>query len=452
MDKISQANKYISENVSGVNNKYRLKYHMTPPVGWMNDPNGLVYFGDKYHLYFQFNPYAAQPGTMYWGHFTSDDLITYKNCGVAVAPDDNFSSIFSGGAIERDGEINALYTLHTERDGEKSEEVYKAVSANGQIFSAGRKVFENEELPENISRTDFRDPCPVKIGDKYYVFIGGKDTLKNSGVIIVLCGADLDKLKYGFSLGPFYELGDMGECPSYFKVDGKDVLICSGCHVPARGNDFKNENSSVFVVGEIDFEHGAMSVDFIKEIDKGDTFYAPQFIRGIDKPVMIGWLEMWGKPYPTKELNHGWVGAFSIPRQLTYRNGDIFQNPVENLKNYHFSVSENGVTETADISFEFNGKGAVTISGNNGEVTIGNDGEVYLDTRKSNNMCGCIRRTNRSYKNCRIRVLLDVSGIEVFVDGGREVISSRIYIDGTCEIKTQCGVKNVTVRRIEVDE
>ncbi len=167
---------------------------------------------------------------------------------------------------------------------------------------------------------------------------------------------------------------------------------------------------------------------------------------------MIGWLEMWGKPYPTKELNHGWVGAFSIPRQLTYRNGDIFQNPVENLKNYHFSVSENGVTETADISFEFNGKGAVTISGNNGEVTIGNDGEVYLDTRKSNNMCGCIRRTNRSYKNCRIRVLLDVSGIEVFVDGGREVISSRIYIDGTCEIKTQCGVKNVTVRRIEVDE
>ncbi len=94
MDKISQANKYISENVSGVNNKYRLKYHMTPPVGWMNDPNGLVYFGGKYHLYFQFNPYAAQPGTMYWGHFTSDDLITYKNCGVAVAPTTMFQAYF----------------------------------------------------------------------------------------------------------------------------------------------------------------------------------------------------------------------------------------------------------------------------------------------------------------------------------------------------------------------
>lgn len=450
MDKIRQANKYISDNKYGVNGKYRLKYHMMPTVGWMNDPNGLIFSGGKYHLYYQFNPYGVQPGTMYWGHFTSVDLISYKDCGVAVAPEGEYSSVYSGGAIEVDGKINALYTLHTERDGEKSEEVYCAVSRDGETFGKGIKIFDNEELPENLSRTDFRDPCPVKIGDKYYVFIGGKDVALNAGVIIVLCGDTPGKLKYSFYLGPYYELGDMGECPSYFKVDGKDVLVCSGCHVPWRGNDFKNENSSVFVVGDIDFNRGAMRVDFIKETDKGDTFYAPQFIRGIDKPVMVGWLEMWGKPYPTKELNHGWVGAFSVPREITYKDGDIFQNPVKSLEEYCVPVPDGEVPECADMDLTFKGKGAVTVTGDNGEVTVGNDGGVYLDTRYANNMCGCVRRTNRNYEICAVRVLLDVSGIEVFVDGGREAISSRIYIDGISGIKTQGGAEVVRIRGIEV--
>ena len=274
MDRIIKANNYISENKDKVNGKYRPEYHMLPPVGWMNDPNGLIYFGGRYHLYYQFNPYAPEPGTMYWGHFVSDDLISYESLGVAVAPQEEYSSIFSGGAIECGGKIHALYTLHTEKEGFKSEEVYSAVSEGG-AFGAGKKVFDNNTLPDNISRTDFRDPCPVKIGDTYYVFIGGKDVNLNAGVIIVLSGKTPDELVYSFYIGPFAEFGEMGECPSYFKTDGKDVLICSGCGVPRRGNDFLNVNSSIFVVGDIDFGRKTMNVDFIKEIDKGDTFYAP---------------------------------------------------------------------------------------------------------------------------------------------------------------------------------
>ncbi len=448
MDGIIKANNYISEHKDKVNGKYRPEYHMLPPVGWMNDPNGLIYFGGRYHLYYQFNPYAPEPGTMYWGHFASDDLISYESLGVAVAPQQEYSAIFSGGAIECGGKIHALYTLHTEKEGFKSEEVYSAVSGGG-AFGAGKKVFDNNTLPDNISRTDFRDPCPVKVGDMYYVFIGGKDVNLNAGVIIVLSGKTLDELVYSFYIGPFAEFGEMGECPSYFKTDGKDVLICSGCRVQRRGNDFLNENSSVFVVGDIDFGRKTMTVDFIKEIDKGDTFYAPQFIRGIEKPVMIGWLEMWGKPYPTKEMGHGWVGAFSIPRELTYKDGDIFQQPVESLKSYRTAVSR-GLPASADITLKFNGNGSLKIYGENGSVTVGCDGVIYLDTLDSNNMCGCIRRTNREYADCEVRILLDVSGIEVFVDGGREVISSRIYIDGISGIKTQGNVKTVEVYAIEV--
>ena len=447
-DKILSANDYIAKTRDTVKNEYRLKYHMMPPIGWLNDPNGLIYFKGRYHLYYQFNPYASAPGKMCWGHFVSDDLISYVDDGVALKPDIEDASAYSGGSIEYEGKIHAFYTLHIENEKGKSEEVYKAVSSVGFSFDRGVKVFDNEYLPSNISRTDFRDPCPVKVGDTYYVFVGGKDEALNKGVIIVLRGKTPDRLYYAFTIGPFYELGEMGECPSYFRIGDRDVIIVSGCSVPEKGNDFKNINSSVFIVGRLDFEKGKMEVDYIREIDKGDAFYAPQFIRGIDTPVMIGWLEMWERKYPTHEKNHGWVGAFSIPREISIRDGEIYQTPVKTLDGYLCDVPQGTVPKCADISFKFNGEGLLKIKGGDGEIVIGKDSGVYLDTNKTNNMFGCVRRTNSSYDICEVRVLLDVSGIEVFVAGGREVISSRIYIDGEYSLEVNGNISQILIKEI----
>ncbi len=447
-DKIKSANKYIEKSRRTVNDEYRLRYHMMPPIGWLNDPNGLIYFNGKYHLYYQFNPYASKPGKMFWGHFVSDDLIEYFDDGVALKPDMEDASAYSGGAIEIGGKIHAFYTLHRENANGKTEEVYKATSSLGYCFDQGVKVFENETLPKNVSRTDFRDPCPVRIDGTYYVFLGGKDVALDKGLIIVLSGDSPEKLSYAFTIGPFYELGDMGECPCYFRVDGKDVIIVSGCNVPARGNDFKNINSSVFIVGDLDFKAGNFKVDFIREIDKGDSFYAPQFIRGIDTPVMIGWLEMWERKYPTQEKNHGWVGAFTIPREISIREGEVFQTPVNSLEAYLSDVPQGVVPKCADIRLIFGGAGELKIKGADGEVIIGNDGGIYLDTNRTNNMFGCVRRTNRSYPSCEVRILLDVSSIEVFVDGGREVISSRIYIDGDYNIQVNGNVSQIRIKEI----
>ena len=447
-DKILSANNYIEKSRKTVKNEYRLRYHMMPPIGWLNDPNGLIYFKGRYHLYYQFNPYASCPGKMCWGHFLSEDLISYVDDGVALKPDMEDASAFSGGAIEYDGKINAFYTLHIENEKGKSEEVYKAVSSEGFFFDRGAKVFNNGDLPKNISRTDFRDPCPVKIGDKYFVFVGGKDEVLNKGVIIVLHGTTPEKLEYAFKLGPYYELGDMGECPSYFRIGDKDVIIVSGCNVPQRGNDFKNINSSVFIVGELNFEKGEMKVDCIREIDKGDSFYAPQFIRGTDKPVMIGWFEMWEKKYPTHEKNHGWVGAFSIPREISLKDGEIYQTPVQTLNEYLSDAKEGTVPKCADITLRFTGEGALKIEGDDGEVIIGKDSGVYLDTNLTNNMFGCVRRTNNNYGSCEVRILLDISGIEVFVDGGREVISSRIYIDGNYKMRVDGNISEILIKEI----
>lgn len=445
MNSIESANDYIEKSRDGVDKKYRLQYHISPPVGWMNDPNGLIRFGGGYCLYYQYYPFGTTNGVMHWGGCRSDDLITHKDLGVVIAPDCNGENIFSGGAVEIDGKIYAYYTRHFEHYGEKREDVYLAVSADGRNFDLKGKVFDNNTLPENVSRADFRDPCPAKVGDKYYVFVGGKDVNTNQGLIVVL-GGDTENLQYQFTIGPFYELGDMGECPSYCRVDGRDVLVVSGCNVKERGNSFKNINSSVFIIGDIDFEKGNMKVDFIHEIDKGDTFYAPQFISGEKTPTMIGWFEMWNKRYPTHELGHGWVGAFTIPRQLSIKDGTVFQSPVESLEKYEREVDY--VPKCCDIRVNFSGKGKLILSAENGEVIIGADGEIYLDTQRSNNLNGCVRRTDGTYKNCAVRVLLDVSGIEVFIDGGRETISSRIYLDGGYSLAVEGAVEVESIKEI----
>lgn len=451
LETASGINRQIAESCGAVKRDFRQKYHMMPPVGWMNDPNGLIKFNGRYHLFYQFNPYAAHSGVMLWGHFISDDLIGYSDKGAAIVPDKEHVSIFSGGATEYGEKLAAVYTEHYECGGDHREEVYMALSSDGMNFSKGVRIFDNDDLPEGISRSDFRDPFPVKTDDGYYVFVGGKLVKENKGIIVVLGGSGLEKLEYKFTIGPFYELGDMGECPCYRKIDGKDVIIASGCNVPRRGNDFANVNSSVFIVGKIDFEGKSFAAESIREIDKGDAFYAPQLINGDDRSVMVAWHEMWGKPYPTSDMNHGWAGCFTIPRELRVKDGEVFQSPISELEKYLVPYAGGGVPECADIRFEFRGDGKVEISGQDGSVAVGcRDGRVYLDTCRANNMNGCVRTVNRSREKNGVRVLLDVSGIEVFVDGGAETISSRIYIRGNRSLTASGEVGKLEIKKVQV--
>ena len=96
----------------------------------------------------------------------------------------------------------------------------------------------------------------------------------------------------------------------------------------------------------------------------------------------------------------------------------------------------------------FSGKGKVTLKTDNGEIVIGSDGGIYLDTERANNLNGCVRRTDGTYASCDVRILLDVSGIEMFISGGRETISSRIYLDGDYSLKTEGAVKVESIKEI----
>ncbi|MCI8658541.1 MAG: glycoside hydrolase family 32 protein, partial [Oscillospiraceae bacterium] len=91
----------------------RPAFHLTPTIGWMNDPNGFSLYKGEYHLFYQYHPYSNEWGPMHWGHVKSRDLIRWERLPAALAPDCGYDAAgcFSGGAVEMpDGRQMLMYT------------------------------------------------------------------------------------------------------------------------------------------------------------------------------------------------------------------------------------------------------------------------------------------------------------------------------------------------------
>ena len=88
-------------------------FHLTPLVGWMNDPNGFCWYKGQYHLFYQYHPFSRQWGPMHWGHAVSVDLLHWTYMPCALAPDTaaDAGGCFSGCAVEMpDGKLMLCYT------------------------------------------------------------------------------------------------------------------------------------------------------------------------------------------------------------------------------------------------------------------------------------------------------------------------------------------------------
>ncbi|MFZ2571187.1 MAG: glycoside hydrolase family 32 protein, partial [Streptococcus suis] len=84
MKTVEKANQFILEEKETINPLFKPKAHFTPEIGWINDPNGFVFFRGEYHLFYQFNPYESVWGPMHWGHAKSEDLVNWEQLPVAL--------------------------------------------------------------------------------------------------------------------------------------------------------------------------------------------------------------------------------------------------------------------------------------------------------------------------------------------------------------------------------
>lgn len=98
-----------------------MQYHFEPPRGWMNDPNGLIFYQGRYHAFYQHNPYAPKWDVMHWGHAVSEDLLHWEHLPMALVPDQPYEDdlgCFSGSAVEKDGRLYLFYTAVSHRFGQ----------------------------------------------------------------------------------------------------------------------------------------------------------------------------------------------------------------------------------------------------------------------------------------------------------------------------------------------
>lgn len=187
------ADSYIVHSLASVNKGYRHTYHVMPPVGWMNDPNGFCYAFGKYQLFFQFYPYGAAWNSMHWGHYTSEDFVKWQLQPTALAPSGTADrdGCYSGSGIVKDGK---LYLMYTSVLGSRQTQSL-AVSSDGVHFEKLGEVIKSDQLPKNCARSDFRDPKVFKRGEMYYSVMGSLST-QEEGQILLYRSPDLFKWEY----------------------------------------------------------------------------------------------------------------------------------------------------------------------------------------------------------------------------------------------------------------
>ena len=342
-DKLNKARAFEAQFMAYVPEVERPKFHVTGGIGWINDPNGFSVYKGEYHLFFQYHPYKPIWGPMHWGHVKTQDFIRWERLPVALAPDMPYDKdgCFSGSAIELpDGRQLLMYTgVREERQEDGSMKPYQTqclAVGDGVDYEKyeGNPVITAADLPKGGSCHDFRDPKIWHESDGYYAVVGNRPA-DGSGSILLFRSEDAFHWSYqGRVASNHNQYGKMWECPDYFKLDGKDVLLVSPQEMMPIGLEFHAGNGTVCMIGEAN-EKKHLIRENVHAIDYGIDFYAPQTLLSPDgRRIMIGWMQNWDTAR-SQPLTIRTCGMMTVPRELRVRDGRLIQQPVRELSNYY---------------------------------------------------------------------------------------------------------------------
>ncbi|MCK1991195.1 sucrose-6-phosphate hydrolase [Peribacillus muralis] len=474
--RMNRAEEALSEAIEKMNDRYRLGYHIMAPANWINDPNGLVQYKGEYHVFYQHNPFDENWGPMHWGHVKSKDLVHWEHLPIALTPGDACDSdgCFSGSAVDNDGELTLVYTGHHYTDKEKDifyQNQNIAISKDGIAFE---KVSENPviDLPPGDSAHHFRDPKVWKHDDTWYMVLGNA-TQDKIGRVILYRSSDLHEWEYmGVLAQSDGTLGYMWECPDFFELNGKHILMISPQGIEADGDLYNNLFQTGYMVGDYDYGTNEFVHGPFAELDHGHDFYAVQtLLDDKGRRIAIGWMDMWEANMPTKA--DGWCGALTLPRVITLGDQlEILMNPVEEItllrETEHKeckkrSILENYLIETKDDLIEVKAVFDLTNAASQAvglkirgveqeELVLSYDveeGQLTLDCSKFGKMKDGVRKAPLNANDLlSLRVFLDRSSIEVFANNGQTSMTSRIYPN-----EERLGIELYTVNgAVQVDE
>ena len=405
-------------------------FHITADKGWINDPNGVVKFKGKYHVFYQHHPYSCEWGPMHWGHVVSEDLLNWSYLPYALTPGDEFdkSGCFSGSSLVVGDRLYVAYTgFIANEDPEKViQQQCLAYSDDGVNFTKLGLIIGKDKLPEGYASNDFRDPKLFKEGDTFYLLAAARK-LDAKGRILLFKSLDLLDWEFVADVLEEGSTGKMIECPDYIK----DLGLLTYCEQDQTVDGYKhlNINSTYYRHGQ--FKDNKFISDSYDIVDYGFDFYAPQTIANDN--ILFGWMEMWARTYPTSK--YGFVGQLTVPRHVYVEDRKMLQKPVifgKLSRKTRFFDKYVDKLSVGTLMLEIEGlkKLDIALRKGEGEVT-----RFYLDKKdfvfdrsKSGEKIEGLEKDELSLKGIRkmpymkkdkdvIYIVMDKYSVEIFVNG-----------------------------------
>lgn len=435
---------------------YRPRCHLSAPSGWINDPNGPIWWRGRYHLFFQRNP--ATPvwaPAIHWGHAVSSDLVHWEHLEDALAPSPagaDAGGCWSGCVVDDDGVPTAVYSGLRQPSDYGAETVCLA-RGDGELVR-WRKDERNPVLagpPAGLDLAAFRDPFVWRDDDTWTMVIGAGLT-GDGGAVLRFRSPDLLDWAYDgivlteAALDSPLARGRAWECPQLFPLGDRHVLLLS-----IQGREPQQTLHSVAVVGS--YGRGRFEPEHVERFDHGADLYAPAtMLDPHGRRLAWGW--SWEARDEAAALEQGWAGTLTLPRVLTLRqDGRLWIAPaseLEALRGAHETHHEQPLDgELAVATRGDRLELAVVVAPNDAaairvQLCASPDGEERtllewdrdtgllsidrshssLDPRAAGGRHSCALELGAG--DLELRVFVDASIVEVFANG-RCTLTERIY-------------------------
>ncbi|PKA98885.1 fructan beta-fructosidase [Flavobacteriaceae bacterium MAR_2009_75] len=456
-----KSSQYYSED-------YRPQFHFSPEKMWMNDPNGMVYNKGVYHLFYQYYPDSIVWGPMHWGHAISKDLIHWQHKPVALYPDE-LGYIFSGSAVldesnssgfgtDENPPLVAIYTYHDSKGEKRGESTFQTQGIaysldNGDSWTK----YEKNPVIGNEGIRDFRDPKVM----------WHEPTQR---WIMTLVAGDHAQFYSSTNLKEWQLSGEFGkekgahggvwECPDLFKLKVADsdeekwvLLISINPGAPNGGN------GTQYFIGDFDGNTFVTEQKENRWVDWGTDNYAGVTYSNApnDEKIFIGWMSNWlyAQATPTEK----WRSAMTVPRKFNLQkvNGEycLFNYPIPQLNEIvadNFSENlvigahttrkiEDAGLQQAEVFFNTEAKNfQLKLSNELGEellLSMRGGSKQFLLDRTSSGMVDfqedfgegvqIMPVPNLPDELYEVRVLLDQSSIEIFINKGQYVMTAQLF-------------------------
>ena len=519
------------------------QFHLFPPQGWMNDPNGLCQFKSVYHAFYQYTPEWPANELRFWGHAVSKDLLSWKTLPIAISPDaacdkdgafsgsawiepcggtssdgkraggsGDDSDCGHGGGVADDNDAasrevmrlfytgNVMDETHPEADGiDVGRKAYEVMvtSEDGLSFSPKRVVLKPSDYPDTCTN-HVRDPKVWEQDGALRMLLGARekdaaagnvktaDERHDSGAVLIYDSNDCGEswtlhsvIRGANALGQCEAFGYMWECPFLVQLNGQEFLsVCpqglregagtepstgtepiagtepsAGASKGSCLNDSANLQESassepldkwqnIWQSGYFPLPEGqklinveTVSTDSFVLWDHGFDFYAPQtFVDDSGRTILIGWMGIIDPTYHSYPEGIEFCHNLTLPRELSLSgDGVILQHPVKELDAKRRECVEfvaDAVVKidqlSADIEItDISGDGTLTL--NDALVLSYSKGTFTLKFIDEDTAAGRTQRSIRLKELFDLRVIVDGSTVEIYLNDGRAVFSTRWF-------------------------